>query len=61
MNGGACIAAVLEHLKPEDVQLLLANRGLPSVGPKEDLTDCLQVIPKGLNLCLVTPGNLGTG
>ena len=60
MNGGACIAAVLEHLKPEDVQLLLANRGLPSVGPKEDLTDCLQVLQKGLTLCSVAPGTMGS-
>lgn len=43
MNGPVCINAVLEHLKLEDVQMLLANRGLPSVGSKEELTECLQV------------------
>ena len=36
------IGAVLEHLRPEDVELLLANRGLPSVGAKEELADRLQ-------------------
>jgi len=43
VHGTTCITAVLEHLKPEDVQILLANRGLPSVGTREELTECLQV------------------
>ena len=34
---------MLEHLKLEDVQLLLENRGIPSIGEKEELTDRLQV------------------
>ena len=42
-NGGSIIASVLEHLKLEDVQLLLENRGIPSIGEKEELTDRLQV------------------
>lgn len=36
------IGTVLDHLRPEDVELLLANRGLPSAGCKEDLADRLQ-------------------
>ena len=44
MHGATCISAVLEHLKAEDVQVLLANRGLPSVGDREDLTESLKVI-----------------
>ena len=43
VQGTTCIQAVLEHLKPEDVQILLANRGLPSVGTREELTESLQV------------------
>ncbi len=43
VQGTTCITAVLEHLKPEDVQILLANRGLPSVGTREELTESLQV------------------
>lgn len=42
-NGGSIIASVLEHLKLEDVQLLLENRGMPSIGDKEQLTERLQV------------------
>ena len=42
-NGGSIIASVLDHLKLEDVQLLLENRGIPSIGEKEELTDRLQV------------------
>ena len=42
VNGPQMIGAVLEHLRPEDVELLLANRGLPSVGAKEELIDRLQ-------------------
>ena len=42
-TGGSIIASVLEHLKLEDVQLLLENRGIPSIGEKEELTDRLQV------------------
>lgn len=44
MHGATCISAVLEYLKAEDVQVLLANRGLPSVGDREELTDTLQVV-----------------
>lgn len=44
MHGPTCISAVLENLKAEDVQILLANRGLPSVGDKEDLAESLQVL-----------------
>lgn len=43
MHGASCIGAVLEHLKAEDVQVLLANRGLPAVGDKVELADRLQV------------------
>ncbi|CAK0782930.1 hypothetical protein CVIRNUC_006125 [Coccomyxa viridis] len=43
-NGGSIIASVLEHLKLEDVQLLLENRGIPSIGEKEELTDRLQAV-----------------
>ena len=42
MHGPTCISALIENLKAEDVQILLANRGLPSVGDKEDLADNLQ-------------------
>ena len=42
-NGGSIIASVLEHLKLEDVQLLLENRGMPCIGDKEQLTERLQV------------------
>ena len=42
VNGPQMIGAVLEHLRPEDVELLLANRGLPSVGAKEELIGRLQ-------------------
>lgn len=42
-SGGSIIASVLEHLKLEDVQLLLENRGMPSIGGKEELTERLQV------------------
>ena len=42
VNGPHMITAVLEHLRPEDVELLLANRGLPSVGGKEELAERLQ-------------------
>lgn len=42
VNGAQMIGAVLDHLRPEDVELLLANRGLPSAGCKEDLADRLQ-------------------
>lgn len=41
-NGGTLIAQLLEHLKLQDVQLLLENRGLPSIGGKEQLTERLQ-------------------
>lgn len=36
------ITSVLEHLKMEDIQLLLENRGLPSIGDKQSLTERLQ-------------------
>lgn len=36
------IGTVLDHLRLEDLELLLANRGLPSAGGKEELTDRLQ-------------------
>jgi hypothetical protein len=36
------ISSVLEHLKMEDIQLLLENRGLPSIGDKQSLTERLQ-------------------
>ena len=42
VNGPQMIGAVLEHLRTEDVELLLANRGLPSVGGKEELSERLQ-------------------
>lgn len=42
-TGGSLIASVLEHLRLEDVQVLLENRGIPSIGDKEELTDRLQV------------------
>lgn len=42
VNGPQMIGAVLEHLRPEDVELLLANRGLPSVGAKEEVAERLQ-------------------
>lgn len=42
VNGAQMIGAVLEHLRPDDVELLLANRGLPSAGCKEDLAERLQ-------------------
>lgn len=41
-NGPAMISAVVERFKPEDIELLLANRGLPSVGGKEELAERLQ-------------------
>lgn len=41
-NGPGLISAVVERLKADDVELLLANRGLPSVGPIEDLSTRLQ-------------------
>lgn len=41
-NGASVIASVLEHLKMEDIQLLLENRGMPSIGHKEELTERLQ-------------------
>ncbi|GMH38370.1 hypothetical protein BSKO_06254 [Bryopsis sp. KO-2023] len=41
-NGPALISAVVERLKPDDVELLLGNRGLPSVGTKEELSERLQ-------------------
>ncbi len=47
-SGGSIIASVLEHLKLEDVQLLLENRGMPSIGGKEELTERLQVTLSGL-------------
>lgn len=47
-NGGSIIASVLQHLKLEDVQLLLENRGMPSIGGKEELTERLQVTLPGL-------------
>eukprot|EP00803_Ostreobium_quekettii_P009677 evm.model.scf_2193.2 EVM.evm.TU.scf_2193.2 scf_2193:7697-13170(-) len=40
-NGPAMISAVVERFKPEDVELLLANRGLPSVGGREELAERL--------------------
>ncbi|CAL8470672.1 g10214 [Coccomyxa elongata] len=36
------ISSVLEHLKVEDIQILLENRGLPSIGDKQFLTERLQ-------------------
>ena len=42
VNGAQMISAVLEHLRPDDVELLLANRGLPSVGGQDELADRLQ-------------------
>lgn len=42
VNGAQMIGTVLDHLRLEDVELLLANRGLPSAGGKEELTDRLQ-------------------
>ena len=42
VNGPQMIGAVLEHLRTEDVELLLANRGLPYVGGKEELSERLQ-------------------
>ena len=45
-SGGSIIASVLEHLKLEDVQLLLENRGMPSIGGKEELTERLQVMSR---------------
>lgn len=41
-NGPGLISAVVERLKPDDIELLLANRGLPSVGPIEELSGRLQ-------------------
>lgn len=41
-NGPALISAVVERFKPEDIELLLANRGLPSVGSREELSLRLQ-------------------
>ena len=41
VNGAQMIGTVLEHLRPDDIELLLANRGLPSVGGKEELADRL--------------------
>ena len=41
VNGAQMIGAVLEHLRPDDIELLLANRGMPSVGGKEELADRL--------------------
>lgn len=43
-NGPAMISAVVERFKPEDIELLLANRGLPSVGGKEELAERLQQV-----------------
>ncbi|KAK9829027.1 hypothetical protein WJX72_003488 [[Myrmecia] bisecta] len=41
-HGPAVISAVIEHLKREDIELLLANRGIPSLGSKQELTERLQ-------------------
>ena len=42
-TGGSLIASVLEHLRLEDVQVLLENSGIPSIGDKEELTDLLKL------------------
>lgn len=37
MNGVEAITAVVEHLQLPDLELLLSNRGLPSIGTKDEL------------------------
>jgi hypothetical protein len=42
MNGPEAVNALVEHLLPSDLEILLANRGLPSVGTPKELTERLQ-------------------
>lgn len=43
MNGPEAINALVEHLDIQDLEILLANRGLPSVGTKDELKGRLQL------------------
>ena len=42
LNGPAVISSVVEYLRQEDLVLLLDNRGIPSVGTKQELVKRLQ-------------------
>lgn len=37
MNGPEAISAIVEHLQLPDLEILLSNRGLPSIGTKDEL------------------------
>eukprot|EP00884_Botryococcus_braunii_P004067 jgi/Botrbrau1/13661/Bobra.0292s0010.1 len=43
MNGPEAINALVEHLDIQDLEILLANRGLPSVGTKDELKGRVQI------------------
>jgi hypothetical protein len=37
MNGPEAVSALVDYLEIQDLEVLLANRGLPSVGTKDEL------------------------